>query len=380
MVDVTCVIVPRAPFEGPAAIENVSPSPSRSLPVSVIVTGVSSSVVALASSAIRCVVDRVDGDRHRGRSRVERAVVGGERERVAAVEVGAGRVGDLGRGRRELRDRPKSTVRRSGRDRERQPIAVEVAAGQRDRHRRVLAGGCRRHRRLPAASLTASTVIATVAGAESTVPSLAVNVNASLPLKSALGCVGDLGRGRRELRDRPRAPFEGPAAIENVSPSPSRSLPVSVIVTGVSSPVVAAASSALGWSLTASTVIVTVAGAIRRRAVVGGERELVAAVEVGAGCVGDLGRGRRELRDRPKSTVRRSGRDRERQPIAVEVAAGQRDRHRRVLAGGCRGIVGVGRVVDRVDGDRNRGRSRVDRAVVDGERELVAAVEVGAGV
>jgi hypothetical protein len=94
------------------------------------------------------------------------------------------------------------------------------------------------------ASLTGFTVIDTVAGADAPLPSFAVYVKLSVPLKSGSGVYWTLAVhtfGVRPLQVTapiaPSVPLAGPVPIANVDASPSASLADSVTVSGASSSV-----------------------------------------------------------------------------------------------------------------------------------------------
>ena len=105
-----------------------------------------------------------------------RAVVRLEGEAVGAVVVRRRRVG-------QRRRRPaQRAVRRGAHDRVGQRRAFRVGRGQGDRLGAVFLGRDRLDRSATGASLTAVTVIVTVATFESTLPSFALNVKLSAPL------------------------------------------------------------------------------------------------------------------------------------------------------------------------------------------------------
>ena len=127
------------------------------------------------------VIHRRDGDRHRRDVRVQRAVIRLIREAVRPVVVRRRREGEAA-----VRVQRYRAVPRADDDQRRQRIAIDIAivrqhARRRDRQHRVfrrrvaVVGG---HR----GSLTAVTVMLTVAALESTVPSFALNVKLSGPL------------------------------------------------------------------------------------------------------------------------------------------------------------------------------------------------------
>ena len=124
---------------------------------------------------------------------------------------------------------------------------------------------------------------------------------------------------------------------------------------------------ATGASLTAVTVISTVAGAEFDQAVVGGEGERVAAVEIGV-------RGVAQVRGCPaQAAVGRGADHAEGQRVAVRVGAAQGDRQGGVFSrGDCLGI-GDRLVVGAGDRDRNQGGGRAGLAVAGCEGEAVVA-------
>ena len=97
--------------------------------------------------------------------------------------------------------------------------------------------------------MTEVTVKVIAASAESAVPSFDLNVNESIPLKSAFGIY--VRFGAVPLNE----PCVGPDTMMKLSDAPSTSLPVSVIAFAVSSFVETDCPSAVGGSFTALTVI-----------------------------------------------------------------------------------------------------------------------------